>query len=257
MGMGIGMSGIRAQDGPGPFDPYWTDDVPCPRRIWRGWGARLAFGLATGAALVGLSVLASAPSRSPSAAATVVVAPPSGEALDSGLAPLFTFETGDGARAHYEARIDKANGDRRDAYSLGALDGDGPALRVELWKQANAGAAGSLFVEIVEEAATFGAAVERMGVSQILTSSQGPIEWADLSLAVARADRACLGFRLVARADAGLHGVACAAVGAKLDAAALSCLVDRIALTRAGRNAGFADIINGEARRPNCRDAIG
>ena len=44
----------------------------------------------------------------------------------------------DGARARYEARIDRATGARRDAYSLGALDGDGPALRVEMWRNASA-----------------------------------------------------------------------------------------------------------------------
>ena len=70
--------------------------------------------------------------------------------------------------------------------------------------------------------------------------------------------RTCIGFRLLARADAGLHGVACAAAGAKIDAGALSCLVDRLALTHAGREAGFADILKSPAiRRPTCRAAIG
>ena len=116
----------------------------------------------------------------------------------------------------------------------------------------------SLFVEIAEASAAFGAAVERLGASQMLTSSQGPVEWASLTLADGRAQRGCVGFRLAARADGGLHGVACAAAGAKIDARELSCLLDRLALTRAGREAGLSDIVKGFAvRRPTCRAAIG
>ena len=252
------MSELTAQSGLGPFDPYWTDDVPRPRRVLRGWGRRVAMGLAAGAGLVGAAVLASAPPSAPNPAPATAVGPPSSETVDPTLAPLFTFETGDGARARYEARIDRAAGARRDAYSLGALDGDAPALRVEMWKSASARAEASLFVEIAEEAAAFGAAVERLGASRFLTGSQGPVEWADLTLASGRAERTCVGFRFVARADRGLHGVACAAAGATVDAAALSCLLDRLALTRAGREAGFAEIVKGGAsRRPSCRAAIG
>jgi hypothetical protein len=256
--MGIGMSEIAAHSGLGPFDPYWTDDAPRPGRDRRAWGRRVALGLAAGVALVGVTALAPAPSNAPSPASAPAPAPVSGEIVDPTLAPIFTFETGDGARARYEARIDRATGARRDAYSLGALDGDAPALRVEMWKSANARGAGSLFVEIAEETAAFGAAVERLGISQIVTTSQGPVEWADLTLAGGRGKRTCVGFRLLARAGGGLHGVACATAGAKIDAGALSCLVDRLALTRAGREAGFADIVKSAAiRRPACRAAIG
>ncbi len=257
--MGIGMSGITAQNGLRPFDPYWTDEAPRRRRVWRGWGRRMALGLAAGAGLVGVSVLSSAPPSGPSPAVAAAVAPPSSEIVEATLAPLFAFETAEGARGRYEARIDKATGERRDAYSLGALEGDGPALRVEISNGASERAAGSLFVEIAEESAAFGAAVERLGVSQILTSSRGPVEWAELTLAGGRARRSCVGFRFPARADGALlRGVACAAAGGKIDAAALPCLLDRLALTRAGREAGFADIVKGAGvRRPACRAAIG
>ncbi|HYA72036.1 MAG TPA: hypothetical protein VEF36_02650 [Roseiarcus sp.] len=252
------MGEIAAHSGLGPFDPYWADDAPRPGRDRRGWGRRIALGLAAGAGLVGVTALAPGPSSAPSPASASAPAPASSETVDPALAPLFTFETADGARARYEARIDRARGARRDAYSLGALEGDGPALRVEIWKSASARAPGSLFVEIAEETARFGAAVERLGVSQIATSSQGPVEWADLTLAGARGKRDCVGFRFLGRADGGLHGVACAAAGAKIDAGVLSCLADRLALTRAGREAGLADIVKSAGiRRPSCRAAIG
>ena len=77
-------------------------------------------------------------------------------------------------------------------------------------------------------------------------------------MASGRAARSCVGFRVVAGSDGGLRGVACAAAGEKIDAAALSCLLDRLALTRAGRDAGFADVVKGAGvRRPACRAPIG
>lgn len=252
------MSEIAAGGGLGPFDPYWTDDAAPPGRDWRGWGRRVALGLAAGVGLVGVTVLAPTPFSAPRPASPPPPALVSSEIADPTLAPIFTFETGDGAPGRYEARIDRTTGARRDAYSLGALEGDAPALRVEMWKSAHARSTGSLFVEMAEAAAAFGAAVERLGVSQVGATSQGPLEWAELTLAGARGKRACVGFRLLGRADGGLHGVACAAAGAKIDPGALSCLVDRLALTRAGREAGFGDILKSAAiRRTTCRAAIG
>ena len=168
------MSEIAAHSGLGPFDPYWTDDAPRPARDWRGWGRRVALGLAAGVGLVVVTLLAPAPSSAPSPASAPAPAPVASENVDPTLAPIFTFETGDGvARALRSADRPERPARARDAYSLGALDGDAPALRVEMWKRANARGAGSLFVEIAEETAAFGAAVERLGISQIATTSQG------------------------------------------------------------------------------------
>jgi hypothetical protein len=255
--VGIGMND-RPTRGIGPFDPYWMDEGPGAKRGRPGWGRRIALGLAAGVGLVAVASLGSAPASAPSPASAIAAAPSSGETLDPLLAPLFTFETSEGARARYEARIDPASGDRRDGLSVGALEGEEPALRVEMWKDRSGRAAGSLFVEMAEESAGFGAAVERLGASQRVTTSQGPVEWAELTLAEGRAQRSCVGFRSLARADAGLHGVVCAAAGGKIDADDLNCLLDRLALTRAGREAGFADIVRrGGPRRAACRAAIG
>ncbi|HEY1941495.1 MAG TPA: hypothetical protein VGH40_05165 [Roseiarcus sp.] len=249
------MSGIITRDGLGPFDPYWTDDIRPPLRRRRGWLVRAAFGLATAFGLVGVALVMSTRSDGPSSVGPAR-APDLVETLDPSLAPLFTIDAGDGARPRYEAYIVAATGDRRDLYSLGDFGRDAPALRLELWKRAKALAPSSLFVEIAEQAAASGAAVERLEVSRYLATSQGPVEWAELSLAGAR--RSCVGFRLLGGGKAGLRGLACAAAGAKIDAAALECLFDRLTLTQAGREAGLESLLKGASqRRAACRAPIG
>ncbi len=143
MGMGIGMSDRTAPGGLGPFDPYWTDEAPRRRRGRLGWGRRVAMGLAAGVGLVGVAVLGPAPASAPSPASRIAAAPPSGEIVDpkSRAAVRFGNERRS-ARARYEARIDPRAATRRDDLSLGALEGEGPALRVEMWKDGGARAAG-------------------------------------------------------------------------------------------------------------------
>jgi hypothetical protein len=258
MGMGIRMSDRTAARDLGPVDPNGTKEAArSKRRRWR-WGRRVAAGLAAGVALVGVAALGSAPTGGPSSASIPAAAAPSGEVVDPGLVPAFALATSEGARARYEARVDAASGARRDGLSLGALEGDAPALRVEMWKGESARAARGLFVEMAEESAEFGAAVERLGAVQRLTTSQGSVEWAELTLAIAQGRRSCVGFRLAPRAEGGLHGVACAAAGTKIDAGGLGCLLDRLVVTRAGREAGFGDIVrSADDRRSACRAAVG
>jgi hypothetical protein len=256
-GAGIGMNGIATRNGLRPFDPYWTDEIRAPRGLWQGWGGRAAVGLTASAALIGAALVASPPAPTARTTAPAAVAPASIETVDPNLAPLFAFEAPEGARALYEARTDAATGARRDIYSLGALGGEGSAVRIEMWKRAGAATSGSLFVDVVEQAATSGAVVARVEAAKILTGADGPVEWTSLTLAGAGASRACVGFRFVARGDIGLHGLACAAEGARIDAAALNCLLDRLSLTHAGREAGFGDIVKGAGtRRPGCRAPI-
>ena len=247
------MNGIITQDGLEPFDPYWTDHAPPPRRGWRG---RIVPGLVAAAGLIGAALYLSAPARTPPAHDGAVASPTLSETVDPDLPPLFAFEAPKGARTQYEARVVAATGDRRDLYSAGVLGGDGPALRLEMWIRPKPARLGNLFVEIAEEAAAFGAAVERLEVSRNLTTSQGPVEWSELTLAGVR--RSCVGFRLLGRGAAGLRGVACAAPDTKIDAAALACLIDGVGLTQAGRDAGLGSLLKGaDAWRPACRNAIG
>ena len=244
------MSGGTAH-GLGPFDPYWTDDVKPPRR-GGGWPRRLAFGFGAALAMVGVAMLA--PSRPPaeSAGTSVVAASPPSKVVDFSAAPALAFEGVAADQISHETSLDRAGPGRSDTLGVGRLEGPGPALRVELWRDRGRRAAVSLFVSAAETAAAGGAAVERLGATETLDSASGPIEWAALTLA-GGGDRGCAAFRLAPRVG-GLRGVICAASGAKVDEAALACVIERLSLTKAGREAGFADVLKpGPARRAACR----
>ncbi len=244
------MSGGTAH-GLGPFDPYWTGDVKPPRRGY-GWPRRLAFGLGAALAMVGVAALA--PLRPPAedSGASVVAASPPSEVVDFSAAPALAFEGVSADQISHETRLDRAGPGRSDMLRVGRLDGPGPAMRVEVWRERGRRAAVSLVVAAAETAAAGGAAVERLGATGTLASASGPIEWAALTLA-GGGGRGCAAFRLAPRVG-GLRGVICAASGAKVDEAALACVIERLSLTKAGREAGFAEVLKpGPARRAACR----
>jgi hypothetical protein len=247
------MSGGTAH-GLGPFDPYWTNEVKPPRR-GSGWPRRLIVGL--GAALAMIGVAALAPLRPPAedSGASVVAASPPSEVVDSSAAPALALDGVAVDQVSYETRLDRAGPGRNDALSVGRLGGVGPALRVEMWRDGGRRAAVSLFVAAAETAGAGGAAVERLGATQTLASASGPIEWAALTLA-GGGGRGCAAFRLAPRVG-GLRGVICAAPGATVDESALACAIERLSLTKAGREAGFADVLKrGPARRAECRSPL-
>jgi hypothetical protein len=247
------MSGGTAH-GLGPFDPYWADELKPPRRGY-GWPRRLAFGVGAALAMVGVATLA--PPRSPieSAGTSVVAASPSGEVVDVSAAPALALEGVAADQIRYETRVDRAGPGRSDALGIGRLEGGGPALRVEAWRDGGRRTAVSLFVAAAETAAAGGAAVERLGAPSTLASASGPVEWAQLTLTGDK-DRGCAAFRVSPRVG-GLRGVVCAASGASVDEAALACVIERLSLTKAGREAGFADVLKpGPARRAACRTPL-
>jgi hypothetical protein len=240
--------------GLGPFDPYWTDDVRPPRR-GAGWPRRVAFGMAMALAMVGVAALAPMRPPSESAGTSVVASSPPSEAIDLSAAPGLTLGGVAAEQMSHETRLDRVGSGRGDALSVGEIAGPGPGLRVELWRNDGRPAAVSLFVAAAETAAAGGAAVERLGSARSFVSASGPIEWAALTLAGSDG-RGCAAFRLAPRIG-GLRGVVCAASGATVDEAALSCLVERLSLTKAGRDAGFADLLKpGPARRASCRTPV-
>jgi hypothetical protein len=243
------MSGGTA-NGLGPFDPYWTADVK-PRRRGAGWPRRLGFGFGAALAMVGVAMLAPSPPAEDSGASVVAASPPS-EVVDLSAAPALALEGVGADRISHETRLDRSGPGRSDTLGVGRLDGPGPAMRVELWRERGRRAAVSLFVAAAETAAAGGAAVERLGATETLASASGPIEWAGLTLAGGD-DRGCAAFRLAPRVG-GLRGVICAASGATVDEAALACVIERLSLTKAGREAGFAEVLKpGPARRAACR----
>ncbi len=244
------MTGGTAH-GLGPFDPYWTDEVKPPRR-GSGWPRRLAFGLGAALAIVGVAALAPLRPPAESAGTGVVAASPPSETFDFSAAPALALEGTSVDQIRHETRIDRAGPGRSDTLSVGRVEGPGPALRVEAWRDDGRRTAVSLFVAAAETAAAGGAAVERLGATQTLASASGAIEWARLTLA-GGGDRGCAAFRLAPRVG-GLRGVVCAAAGATVDEAALACVIERLSLTKAGREAGFADVLKpGPARRASCR----
>ena len=247
------MSGGTAH-GLGPFDPYWTDEVKPPRR-GGGWPRRLAFGFGAALAMVGVAMLSPLRPQVESAGTSVVASSPPSEVVDFSAAPALALEGVAADQISHETRRDRAGPGRRDALGIGRLDGAGPALRVEMWRDGGRGAAVSLFVAAAETAAAGGAAVERLGAIKTLASASGPIEWAALTLAGDR-DRGCAAFRISPRVG-GLRGVVCAASGASVDEAALACAIERLSLTKAGREAGFAEVLKpGAARRAACRTPL-
>jgi hypothetical protein len=239
--------------GLGPFDPYWTDDVKPPRRsLWR---RRFVFASAAGLAMVGVASLA--PIRPPAeiAGTSVVTASPPSEIVDVSAAPALAFDGVAAERVSHETRLDRAGPGRRDALAVGRLYGDGPALRVELWRDGGRRTAVSLFVAAAETAASGGAAVERLGAAETLAGASGSIEWAALKFA-GGGDRGCAAFRFAGRGG-GLRGVVCAAAGGKVDAAALGCVIERLSVTKAGRDAGLGDVLKpGPTRRGACRTPL-
>jgi hypothetical protein len=244
------MTGETAH-GLGPFDPYWTDQIKPPRR-GSGWPRRLVFGSAAALAMVGVAALAPLRPPSESAGTTVVAPSPPREAIDVSAAPALALDGVNADKISRETRIDGAGGGRSDTLSVGRVDGPGPALRVELWRDGGRQRAVSLFVAAAETAAAGGAAVERLGATKTLASASGAIEWAALALADG-GGRGCAAFRLAPRVG-GLRGVVCAASGATVDEAALACVIERLSLTKAGREAGFADVLKpGPARGAACR----
>ena len=166
------------------------------------------------------------------------------------LAPLVEI----GGAASYRAQANPADGSRIDRLTLGDAGGGAPFLAATVRRGPSAAAPAQFFVDMATVSAGFGAAVERSGVPATQSGGRGPMESAELSLKAGAASRDCLGFRFGFGPGASLSGVACPALGAAVDRAALACLLERLVVTKAGREAGLKDPAAGAAR-PVCRKA--
>ena len=243
-----------AAHGLGPFEPYWTETIGPPRRH-PAWRRRLGLSVAAAAAMIAAAALS--PSRQAAEVGGRTVAlgsPPPAMSQPTFAAPALALEGVGGDAVGHETGLDRIAVGRGEALTVGRLDGDGPALRAEIWLEGRRSAV-SLFVAAAETAAASGAAVERIGPRQTLASASGPFEWAPVGLAVG--GRACAAFRLASNAG-GLRGVVCARSGAEIDEASLACLIERFSLTKAGREAGFGEVLKpSPSRRGGCRTPLG
>ena len=69
--------------------------------------------------------------------------------------------------------------------------------------------------------------------------------------------RGCAAFRLAPLAPAPCAASSAAVRGAAIDAAAIACLVEKLSLTKAGREAGYGDLLRAAPRRAPCRTPLG
>ena len=97
----------------------------------------------------------------------------------------------------FEARRHRDGGGRIDTLTWGSLGSDErPYLRVAFHRVGRERVEdGSFFVQMVRQAAGFGVAVTRGGVSDVLKTRFGAFEVADVALETGKATSECLGFR--------------------------------------------------------------
>ena len=197
-----------------------TDFAEYRRRAAGRSRLRLRHGLLLVAGLIGGAILARNGSQAP------VAAPVSGPShfafvANDRLAPMVSFSPPEAIRAplHYQARIRENSGERWDTLTFGDAGGDEILFRVSL----------------------------RAAKPAFFSTERGPVEWAEVTLSGAKGERACLGFRLDRVQDVDLSGLACGAHGAAFDRPTLARLIDRLAATGSGMEAGLGEVLKSGA----------
>ncbi|MGD0723015.1 MAG: hypothetical protein ABR970_18430 [Roseiarcus sp.] len=242
------MSMDAIAGGAAPRDAWFGDGAEAsarpptrPRRRRLGGPALLACG-ALLAALTGWTRDAAPPEPAvPSSWRTSFVASPL-------LPAMMTFRQTDGARARlrYEARQRPADAERWDTLTIGEAGGDDALFQVSLRAAKAALPKPSLFVELARQSADLDAAVIHATAPQSTMTERGNLEWAALTLAGPRAERACTGFRLAGAPTVELSGIACGAHGGTIDPAALARLIERLSATTAGLQAGVGQVLRAD-----------
>lgn len=139
-----------------------------------------------------------------------------------------------GLASTYAARR-RSDGEREDLLAYGIPGFEAPAARLRIRRRVVNGVEPReppLFAAMAREAAEAGFAVEHAGLADLMPTRFGAFEVVELTLGDGRgAPVQCTGFRLVLPAPAlTLGGLACGALGAPIERAALACLVDRLDL---------------------------
>jgi len=160
----------------------------------------------------------------------------------------------------FVARRHRDGGGRIDTLTWGNLNtGDGeptPYLRIALHRIGRESADNSsFFIQMVRQAAQFGAAIIRDGVPDALNTRFGTFETADLTLDTGQTAASCLGFRFAADTPAlRISGFACGTPARPVDRQTLACTLDRLDLVQSGEDQELGRFFaNAETRRePRC-----
>jgi hypothetical protein len=163
----------------------------------------------------------------------------------------------------FVAQRHRDGGGRTDTLTWGNLNSGAaeptPYLRLTLHRVGRESADdSSFFIQMVRQAALFGAAVTGSGVSDALSTRFGTFETADLSLESGQTlsgAAACLGFRFASDAPAlRISGFACGTPARPVDRQTLACTLDRLDLVLSGDDQELGRFFAAaEARRdPRC-----
>jgi hypothetical protein len=158
----------------------------------------------------------------------------------------------------FVAQRHRDGGGRVDTLTWGSLGNAEPApyLRLALHRVGRESADdSSFFVQMVRQAALFGAAVTRGGVSDALSTRFGTFETSDLTLETGQSSSSCLGFRFASDAPAlRISGFACGTPARPVDRQMLACTLDRLDLVLSGEDQELGRFFaSAETRRdPRC-----
>lgn len=135
-----------------------------------------------------------------------------------------------------EARRHAGGGGREEIQSFGRPESGQPFARIVAYRPGSEAAApGSLFLDAARRAAEAGFAVTRSAVPIPTPTKFGPAETADVVLAGAGAQHACVAWRVLADdADLRLSGWLCGGADRPADRLTLACALDRLDLVGAG-----------------------
>ena len=155
---------------------------------------------------------------------------------------IFNLEAADLPRdpRTYGARLISGGG-RRDVIGLGILGGEGPAMRLALYRPGSERVVVTpIFADLARLAAEAGLSITRSGLPDLMSTRFGAFEVVAIGVVKGSMIQSCSGFRLTRDAPAfAIMGLACG--GRIASRARLACLLDRIDLTAGGGDRPLVD----------------
>ena len=216
------------------------------------------YAAAAAVALVGLAigahVLAPAGARRQEAP-VADPAPATPSFVEADLPPLLAFSSDILEKsARHRAYLAGVDGDRLDVVTVGDPASEGALVRLVAATGAASGPDLSLFVIAAKQAADLDSSILRMEASRSWSAARGRVEWAPMTLLTPRESRDCLALRVLGSEAVGLWGIVCPNAAGAADESTLACIVDRVAATAAGIDAGLPEMVrNRPSGAPPCR----